>query len=76
VRGAAVLPAVEIGLGQQLFVAAWIERVVVGDGRADVRHATERGPGLRATAGAGTGTGAVAEAGNGASLKAVSSNVL
>nr|ACL54603.1 unknown [Zea mays] len=27
------------------------------DGRADVRHATERGPGLRATAGAGTGTG-------------------
>jgi len=60
-RSAAVLPTVEIGLGQQVFVAARIERIVVGDGRADVRHATERGPGLRASAAAGAG--AVAEAG-------------
>ena len=61
-RSAAVLPTVEIGLGQQVLVAARIERIVVGDGRADVRHATERGPGLRASA-AASGAGAVAEAG-------------
>lgn len=65
-RGAAVLAAVELGLGEQVPISPDIERVVVvGDGRADVRDAAERRPGLpgraRAEAAAEAGPAAAVE---------------
>jgi hypothetical protein len=64
VRGAAVLAAVEVGLGEQVPITPHVERVVVGDGRADVRDAAERRPGLgraRAEAAAEAGPAAAVE---------------
>ncbi len=65
-RGAAVLAAVELGLGEQVPISPDIERVVVvGDGSADVRDAAERRPGLpgraRAEAAAEAGPAAAVE---------------
>lgn len=67
VRGAPVLAAVEVGLGEQVFVGPHIERVIVRDGRAHVRHAAERRPSLGAAGAARTE--AAAEAGSAAAVQ-------